>query len=234
MTPGASQIAATFPSGLDRRAVTSGSMEATLDRASGEPVAARPSPDEILTYLRLTGVLGTSDQAALEEIVPDIEWVAVPAGATPVRQGTVAYALYVVMHWCLRAVLTREDWSEVFVNEVGPGEVVGEIPLLIGGARTASLCAHSPATLLRCPYAACRRLADRAPQVLTALAGLARQRLQRNQIICVLRDLFGPLDATVLCDIAGEARTIHLARGTTLCRQGEAGDRLYVVIRGRL
>jgi lysophospholipid hydrolase len=175
-----------------------------------------------------------ADDAALHEIVHDLEWVTVPMGATLLLQGERADALYIVVDGCLQAVLAHVDGGESVINDVGPGEVVGEIPLVTGGTRIASLSAHSPTTLLKCPHMACHRLFAKAPQVRASLATLARRRLQRIQMTRIVGDLFGALDAAMLCDIEAAARLVSLPRGATLCRQGETGQCLYIVVSGRL
>src|SRR5262245_21271782 len=171
-------------------------------RGDAEHTIGRPSTGEILAYLCVTGVLGTADMAALEEFARAVTRIYMPAGATLTRQGERADALYVIVHGSVQAATTRAEGSALIVNEIGPGEVVGELPLMTGGAHTETLHARGPVTLLACPYPACRLLWARVPAVLTALTALARGRLQRSQLIGALAELFGTLDGATLSDIA--------------------------------
>src|SRR5215470_9028363 len=93
-------------------------MPILSDHTPMEPLVSHPAAGDILAYLQRTSVLGTSDEVALHEVIPDLEWVTVPAGTTLLRQGEEADALYIVVDGCLQAVLTRADGSALVVNTV--------------------------------------------------------------------------------------------------------------------
>jgi predicted acylesterase/phospholipase RssA/CRP-like cAMP-binding protein len=59
-------------------------------------------------------------------------------------------------------------------------------------------------------------------------------RWQRTQLVRILTDLFGNLDAAALHALQSELEWRRLAPGETLFRQGEAGDATYIVVNGRL
>src|SRR3712207_4691958 len=68
------------------------------------------------------------------------------------------------------------------------------------------------------------------PDLRTTLA----VRLLSDELLAGLRRLLGPIDAATAQDIARRAKWISLESGDVLCRQGEPGTTLYLVISGRL
>jgi NTE family protein/lysophospholipid hydrolase len=59
-------------------------------------------------------------------------------------------------------------------------------------------------------------------------------RLLSDELLAGLRQLLGPIDPATAQDIASRAKWISLESGDVLCRQGEPGTSLYLVISGRL
>ncbi len=49
-----------------------------------------------------------------------------------------------------------------------------------------------------------------------------------------LRGVFGPLDDALLAEISSRLEVIDIAGGSALFREGDAGDSLYILLRGRL
>jgi predicted acylesterase/phospholipase RssA/CRP-like cAMP-binding protein len=68
------------------------------------------------------------------------------------------------------------------------------------------------------------------PDLRTTLA----VRLLSDELLAGLRSLLGPIDSATAHDIARRAKWISLESGDVLCRQGEPGSSLYLVISGRL
>jgi predicted acylesterase/phospholipase RssA/CRP-like cAMP-binding protein len=56
----------------------------------------------------------------------------------------------------------------------------------------------------------------------------------RAQLAGMLADIFGPLDTAALRDLQAELEWLHLFAGSTLFKQGDPGDALYLVVNGRL
>src|SRR5215217_7597368 len=58
--------------------------------------------------------------------------------------------------------------------------------------------------------------------------------LLSDELLTALRTIFGPIDRATADDIAARAEWISLESGDVLCRQGDPGNALYLVISGRL
>lgn len=64
------------------------------------------------------------------------------------HKGDVASQVYVVASGRLKVTSTSSEGDEVVLNLIDAGEVVGELPMLVGGRRTATIVALEPSELV--------------------------------------------------------------------------------------
>ena len=99
------------------------------------------------------------------------------AGATIVRAGDIGDTFYVILEGEARVV----DRAGRTLSRLLPGDFFGEISLLDGGARTATVLAETPMALLKIDRAGVARIVKEDPGVgLRMLEELAR-RLRRME-----------------------------------------------------
>ena len=138
---------------------------------SGEPPSRQPAGGgrEEAFHLRSLGVL-PPDVLARAERVP------LPAGEWLFRQGDAGEALYVVERGRVEIVAEPAAADAQVIRDLGPGGVVGELALISGAPRTASLRARRDSTLLCVARADFERLLEiDAAFSRTLLRQLARQ-----------------------------------------------------------
>src|SRR5262249_10660413 len=116
----------------------------------------------------------------------------------------------------------------------GRGEPVGEMQILWGGRRTATVVATAETELARIERAAIERLASQDPGAMRHLADGIRRRGGGNQLAAVLPGLLGGGDEGVLRGVAAAVPWVTLSRGTVLFEEGDPGDRAYILVSGRL
>jgi CRP-like cAMP-binding protein len=100
-------------------------------------------------------------------------------GATIVRQGEVGDTFYVILEGEAKVA----GPSGRVVNRLRPGEFFGEISLLDGGPRTASVIAETPLRMLALSRSSLLRLVQREPAVgvrLLAHVAMMLRRLERS------------------------------------------------------
>ena len=107
-------------------------------------MASKPAAVRTLGGVRLLRGL---DSAALEELARRAETVSLEAGSYLFRSGDAAHELYVVQSGRLRVLVDAGDGPRI-ARELGPGEAVGELALLTGSARSASVQAVRDSELL--------------------------------------------------------------------------------------
>jgi signal transduction histidine kinase len=108
---------------------------------------------DIAEVLRGLPYFSDLPQALLEQVCRQSEKVTVDVDARIIEEGSHSEDMYVVVDGELQVTKAGLD-REVFLANLGPGEVVGEIALLDNAPRTASVTATRESTLIRIPAVA--------------------------------------------------------------------------------
>ncbi|MEO8304978.1 MAG: cyclic nucleotide-binding domain-containing protein [Betaproteobacteria bacterium] len=183
----------------------------------------------------LSGALPVLRDALLAGARDDLEKVEMSAGDVLLRQGEPAQALYVVTAGRLRADVNQDDGSQLTLSEFGPGEMAGEMAILVGGGvYGATVSAVTDAMLVKVSREAFERVVESAPQAVHEMAGGIRRRLARDQLTIGLPRLFGALDETMLRFVESRVEWKRLRAGQVLFAAGDSSDDLYFVVGGRL
>ena len=148
------------------------------------------SASTVASLLRGTALFGALDEVSLRELEREIEVTSVPGGEALMREGDLADCLYVVVSGRLRAFVRSPEGRtpegpehggrEQAVGEIGRGESVGEMALLIGGHRSATVRAVRDTHLLKLSKAGFDRLVDRHPETAVQLARMLVTRLDQT------------------------------------------------------
>jgi ABC-type bacteriocin/lantibiotic exporter with double-glycine peptidase domain/CRP-like cAMP-binding protein len=153
-------------------------------------------------------------------------------GETVVAAGAPADAYYMVHEGQARVVVEGEDGAEVSLNLLGPGDTFGEVALLEGTLRTATVRAASPLTVLRLDGGVFRAVLDRYPATRESFDDEARAR-HINDFLRV-HSAFAVLDRAATLDLLAHLEEVRLEDGEIAVRQGEEADALFLVQDGRL
>lgn len=106
--------------------------------------------------------LGLEEQP-FNDFAESLHWFTLPGGATLLEEGEVAESLYIVMHGTL-GVFVERDGKRVFVDSVSRGETVGEMGIISGGNRAATLVALRDCELLQLDLQSFERFAITYPR----------------------------------------------------------------------
>lgn len=115
-----------------------------------------------------SALFGGLDPEALDAVVAGVERATLQGGEVLFRQGEAGDALYVVLGGRLRVELERGDEPEV-IREVGRGETVGELALITGHPRSASVRAIRDTELVRLSVERFRALLEEHPRTAVRL-----------------------------------------------------------------
>lgn len=121
------------------------------------------------------------DAALLQEITEQIEWFALPGGMTLFEAGDAPDALYFVVSGSLGAYTSSVEGHRRLVGSVAAGETVGEMALISGKPRNATVVALRDTELGRLSRSAFESLMLLHPQGLLRIAQLMAQRLDSSQ-----------------------------------------------------
>ena len=104
----------------------------------------------------------------------------VAAGQVVVREGDKGDSLYLIVQGSLRVSTKGQDGEEVALAALGAGDFFGEVALLTGRPRTATVAALTEAELLILDRATVDRLRARHPQIDASLAEFHGRRAERT------------------------------------------------------
>jgi CRP/FNR family transcriptional regulator, cyclic AMP receptor protein len=128
------------------------------------------SVDDPLGHIPLFAHLTEDDRTAIHHLMTE---VSIGAGQILAREGSHGHEFFVIVSGSASV-----DRGGVHVADVGPGDFQGEISLLDGGPRTATVTATTPMTLLVATHQEFSSLLDATPviarRMLPALAHRVR------------------------------------------------------------
>ena len=104
----------------------------------------------------------------LERLLGYFEPLQVQAGHHLIRQGDPSDDLYLVEKGQVTASLQLETGEDVRLRTMRAGAIVGEIGMILQGARSANVTADKPSTVHRLSAAALRRMQEEDPQIAVA------------------------------------------------------------------
>ena len=118
-----------------------------------------------------------AEEMALREAEAAVEWMSVPAGTVLIREGDSPDYLYFIVSGRLRVTATIGSALRV-ITDVGRGEIQGEMGVLTGEVRTASVTAMRDSEVVRLPQAEVLRMVYQSPRMLLRMNQILARRLR--------------------------------------------------------
>lgn len=172
----------------DPRTATDASLATDIDPpADTDPLAAHDG-EATRAFLATVPLFAHLPPHTVRELAQAARWVHLPGGAYLFRQGDAADTLALVGSG--RLLVLDEDDARIggdgpdqVIGVLGRGAWVGELALLTGARRSASIRALRDCQLLEVPAAAFHRVLEREPELGTAVARALAEQLQQAQRI---------------------------------------------------
>jgi CRP-like cAMP-binding protein len=154
----------------------------------------------------------------------------VSEGAAVIREGDDGTSFYVVASGRF-AVTKRDDaGGTVVLARLGEGDFFGEMALLSGTVRSATVRAEEDGEVLELRADVLLRIARQHPHLAQSLRRFYRQRLLANAM--AVSPIFRPFPRGDRKLLMEKFRAREVARGETVIREGDPSDGLYVVLEG--
>ena len=169
-----------------------------------------------------------------EQLLATLTRKTLQAGDTLFQQGDVGNSMYIVREGRLEARVRQANGSEMKVGEISSGDPVGEIQLLTGGRRTATVRAIADTLLLEFPSDRIKEISQTFPESYQQLKQKILQRLRRNQLMALMPNLMDDFNEHQLQDLEAQLEWLRAKKGDQLIQQGDPGDAMYIVVSGRL
>lgn len=151
-------------------------------------------------------------------------------GEALVREGDAADAVHVV----LSGDVVVHTSSGVTLDTLGAGALVGELSVVAGGTRTATVSASGEVSTLRIERDAFIDLLADDADVATAVAEEASRRLDERRFAEFARRMLGAGVTVPFQEFRSRLTWSWVLAGETLYRRGDPGDAGYLVVSGRL
>jgi CRP-like cAMP-binding protein len=129
-------------------------------------------PEDKFAHLSIAPLFRAIDSAALYDLRTDMDWRFLAGGETLFRAGDAGDSMYVVLSGRLRIIAERSDGTNEAIREIAQGESVGELALLTGRPRSATVRAIRDTELVRISQAAFENAIRTHPQMLRRLTAL--------------------------------------------------------------
>ncbi len=175
------------------------------------------------------GPLAALDEEARQRLAAAGTPLRLAAGGALIREGDAADAVYVLSSGRVR-VLIGENLDTLGV--LAAPALVGEIAVLDGQPRMATVVATEPAELLRLPADVFRSVVDAEPAFAAELRAFADTRLARTFL--QRNSPFADLPSESLADLSAKMRAARFAPGDVIIREGELGDDTYLIRSGEI
>ncbi|MFO1323987.1 MAG: patatin-like phospholipase family protein [Burkholderiales bacterium] len=140
----------------------------------------QPHQDELLDH-HLRTYLGNIEPAAMAELRACLAWMDVPGGQTLMSQGEDGDAMYLVLSGRLRAYVNDENGTPRAVREMGRGQIVGEMSVITGEPRLATVVTVRDSVLVRLAKADFNRLLATSPRLSVVLTRQIIEHLQSRE-----------------------------------------------------
>jgi NTE family protein len=139
--------------------------------------SASDEPFDVRNLLRDLELFGHLDDHTLTELAGELEWFAMPGGATLFEYGDASDSLYVLKSGSLGAFKPDQTGAFHLDGIVAAGETVGELGLIVDQARSATVRALRDSELLKLSRQGFENLVARHPEAMLISARLAVKRL---------------------------------------------------------
>ena len=191
---------------------------------------------ELLETLQSTNLFEDLDANLLRELTSELTVVTLAPGEVLMQQGDTGDAMYVVLQGRLWVEIEDETGALHFRRMVGIHETIGEISLLTGQTRTATVTADDEVKVAMLTSTSFEKLTSTSPAVANALAEAITALIRDRQLRTALNasTLFREMDSELRQACEDKLELIALRGGERLFQQGDPGDGMYIVVSGRV
>ncbi len=137
------------------------------------------SEDDTRSHEIETSTLFTMfEPAALEELLTSTHLHRYQGGDVIVSEGEPGESLFLIVDGEVKVFIQGQDRKPIQLNRLGPGDLFGEVSVLLGKPRTATITACGDVSALEVIRTDVQRIASRHPRVLKVLKDFCDRRSQ--------------------------------------------------------
>ncbi len=172
---------AAFEEILARRPGPGAALRALIARRQEEEHRERyrPVSSELVDFLRTVPLFASMSAPQLRDLEGHLQWLYLPGGRQLMKQGDEPDGLYVVVGGRLRYEVADESGRITRRGDFGRGDIVGELALVTGEARSATVSALRDCELVKLTQSAVNRMLRHSPRVVLSLTRTIADRMNR-------------------------------------------------------
>lgn len=197
-----------------------------------EPPLVAPAPPPHTVVLPQMPLFSDLPREAFVELLERMRLIRVQPGELILREGEEGHSMFVIARGQVRVLRALEPGRFLQLAQLGEGAFFGEMAVLRGGPRGASVQATRECELFEIERALLDEVARRFPAVEEVLKKFAHQRMLRN--VLATSPLFRPFEGQDRVRLIERFLSRDVSTGETLIAEGQNSDGLYIVLRGRL
>lgn len=152
-----------------------------LSRMPNRQLDRRADRQVLLQRIALFSALNPTECQDLSDCMTECQF---PTGTALVRQGEPGESMYILVEGLLSVYLENEndDAQPIKLNQLVPGQFFGEMSLLTGKERSATVQATTDVVVFQISKDDLRPLLDRRPEIAVQLAEVVTQRRQEQEM----------------------------------------------------
>jgi predicted acylesterase/phospholipase RssA/CRP-like cAMP-binding protein len=169
----------------------------------------------------------------MESLASSGRTVSLADGDVLVEQGDAADTVYFIESGTVAASKSTPQ-GEVVVGMVEAGQVIGEVTVVAGGLRTATLRAIGPVEVLEIERRDFEAWLNSHPEMADSVSDEARDRVDRTNVATMVAELMGSTDQALVQQVVDRVEWRRLEAGEVLFREGDLADAAYFIVGGRV
>ncbi len=187
-----------------------------------------------VSNLQSFNVFEEFSKPALLDMAARMHPITLKRGDTLFAQGEDAESMYIIIEGRLQAISKPLGSKNIIMTEMGAGVPVGEMALLVGGKRNASVVALTDSKLAELTKEDFEEILAKYPEIRIQLLKVILDQLRRSMLARVLPEYFGEMNETAFKYIESQLEWIYVKQGQALYRKDDTADSLYILINGLL
>jgi CRP-like cAMP-binding protein len=175
-------------------------------------------------------LLGNLSETRLAEVLRNCWVQRLPTGHVLMHRGAPGTSCFLVASGKLRVSAPDDVGTERELAQLGPGSLVGEMAVITGSPRLATVTVMAPSDLIELGPEALAAMGEELDQLAPVLDQLAQNRWMKN--LLEQSPLFRNFDEDARQKVLGRCSAYQLPPGAVLFSQGEQVKGLYLLLRG--
>lgn len=177
-------------------------------------------------------LLGDLSPSTMVQVIRTILVHRLPIGHVVFGQGEAGSSCYLLARGSVTVQVKGPDGSQVEVASLSDGAIFGEMSLITGSPRSATVIVTDPTDLLELGPASLAAIGDELPRVAKALDRLAQRRWMNNLI--QQSPVFKAFGEQERLELLKHFQALEVADGTILLAEGKPAEGIYLVVRGEV